>query len=202
MQLRGAVKEASELLDLKKEDVCEDAADEADTSADRALAETEAAELALADPDDQPDWVDMRRRMRGSFAALNLARLEVDAQLLDHVMIELCKYWANAPPIEHCVDQLLERNIVREVQKFRFKLFGVAVETEPTPRRRSPEPAPRRRSREPTPRRRSPEPEPKSAPKPKSEPQPRTTVRRKPSTIRAPGTTKLAEARAARARQR
>lgn len=193
MQLRGAVKEASELLDLKKEDVCEDAADEADTSADRALAETEAAELALADPDDQPDWVDMRRRMRGSFAALNLARLEVDAQLLDHVMIELCKYWANAPPIEHGVDQLLERNIVREVQKFRFKLFGVAVETEPTPRRRS---------REPTPRRHSPEPEPKSAPKPKSEPQPRTTVRRKPSTIRAPGTTKLAEARAARARQR
>lgn len=95
--------------------------------------DAEAAEIALADPDDNPDWVQMRRKMRGSFAALNMAQCEVSAELLDHIMIELCKYWANAPGLEQIcpIDPQLERNIMREIQNFRFKLFGVAVEVEP-----------------------------------------------------------------------
>lgn len=98
-------------------------------------------EIAFVDPEDNPDWVEMRRKMRGSFAALNVARCEVSAELLDHIMIELCKYWANTPETENpcLIDQQLEESIIQEIQNFRCKLFDVAVIIEPEIQQLGPE---------------------------------------------------------------
>lgn len=125
--------EANDLIKLKKlspEDLNYNELDEPN-AAERAKAETEAAELAMADPDDDPDWVDMRRRMRGSFAALNRARCEINNEMFHHVMIELCNYWTRVPKIQDTIEPLLENNILREIQNFRFKLFDVAVVVDP-----------------------------------------------------------------------
>lgn len=128
-----AINEANERIDLKRVDVQHlNYKDEPElTAAQIKQAEVAAAELELADPDDDVDWVDMRRKMRGSFAAFNLARCSVSTELLDHIMMELCKYWANAQEIEDCLNPLLERNILREIQNFRFKLFNVTIDCEP-----------------------------------------------------------------------
>ncbi|XP_060856747.1 uncharacterized protein LOC132934463 [Metopolophium dirhodum] len=195
MEIHGALNEANDRIDLKRKDV-QSPCVEKPNAAERKRAEVEAAEIALADPDEEPDWVEMRRKMRGSFAALNLARCDVSAELLDHIMIELCKYWANAPELEHEIDPLLERNIMREVQNFRYKLFNVAVEIEPEleescPEAEEPEPCcirPRSSSLPPPP----PPPSPVC-----KKPKPRTASCR----IRRPATNKLAEARARQNRE-
>jgi len=195
MEIHGALNEANDRIDLRRKDV-QSPCVEKPNAAERKRAEVEAAEIALADPDEEPDWVEMRRKMRGSFAALNLARCDVSAELLDHIMIELCKYWANAPELEHEIDPLLERNIMREVQNFRYKLFNVAVEIEPELEQSCPE------SEEPEPcciRPRSsslPPPPPPPSPICKK-PKPRTASCR----IRRPATNKLAEARARQNRE-
>lgn len=136
--MRGAINEGKDLIGVKRMAAEELSANNCPTAPvpseeERAEAELLEAELRIADPDDNPDWVEMRRKMRGSFAALNMARCTVSHELLDHVMIELCKYWANAPPLDPCaaVDSLLERNIMREIQSFRFKLFNVTLDCEP-----------------------------------------------------------------------
>lgn len=191
MEIHGALNEANDRIDLKRKDV-QSPYVEKPNAAERKRAEVEAAEIALADPDEEPDWVEMRRKMRGSFAALNLARCDVSAELLDHIMIELCKYWANAPELEHEVDPLLERNIMREVQNFRYKLFNVAVEIEPELEQSCLE------AEEPEScniRLRS-----SSLPPPPPPPSPVVYKKSKPRTascrIRKPATNKLAEARA------
>ncbi|XP_025191194.1 uncharacterized protein LOC112591565 [Melanaphis sacchari] len=132
-ETHGSLNKANDRFDLQHKNVeqfCEENLPFTDESP---RAEAEAAEIALADPDDNPDWVQMRRKMRGSFAALNVARYEVSAELLNHIMIELCKYWTNAPETENSslIEQQLERNIMREIQNFRFKVFDVAVGIEP-----------------------------------------------------------------------
>jgi hypothetical protein len=127
------VDEANDVIDLKKlsaQDLNYNELDEP-SAAERAKAETEAAEIAMADPDDDPDWVEMRRRMRGSFAALNRARCEVNNEMLRHVMVELCNYWSRVPKIQDEIEPLLENNILREIQNFRFKLFDVAAVIDP-----------------------------------------------------------------------
>lgn len=138
VELRGAINEGKDLIGVKRMAAEELSAANCPTAPvpseeERAEAELLEAELRMADPDDNPDWVEMRRKMRGSFAALNMARCTVSHELLNHVMIELCKYWANAPPLDPCVavDPLLERNIMREIQSFRFKLFNVTLDCEP-----------------------------------------------------------------------
>lgn len=139
----AAINEANELINVKKTDVNPKADyEDEEAVAERCRLEKEMAEIAMADPDDDPDWVEMRRRMRGSFAALNLAQHEVDHELLDHIMIELCKYWSRAPAIEHEVDPLLERNIMREIRSFRKRLFGVAELEEPLEQQCVPPPSP------------------------------------------------------------
>lgn len=138
VELRGAINEGEDLIVVKRMAAEELSAANCPSppvpsEAERAEAELLEAELRMADPDDNPDWVEMRRKMRGSFAALNMARCTVSHELLDHVMIELCKYWVNVPPLDPCaaVDPLLERNIMREIQSFRFKLFNVTLDCEP-----------------------------------------------------------------------
>lgn len=129
----GSLDEANDLIKLKKlsaEDLNYNELDEP-SAAERARAETEAAEIAMADPDDDPDWLEMRRRMRGSFAALNRARCEFNTEMFHHVMIELCNYWSRAPKILDTIEPLLENNIVREIQRFRFRLFDVAAVIDP-----------------------------------------------------------------------
>lgn len=126
------ISEAKDVIELRKMDmkdvlhvsslVCD---------ADRAKAEIEAAEIALADPDDDPNWVAIRCRMRGSFAALNSARAYVSKELLSHMMSELCKYWASAQPIDYVIEPLMEKNIMREIENFRYKVFRVNVDIEP-----------------------------------------------------------------------
>lgn len=127
------VDEANDLIKLKrlnvKDMVCKSPLQQSEL--EKMRVEAEAAEIALANPNDDPDWLEMRSRMRGSLSALNLARCMVSSELLSHIMMELCKYWNNAESIEHEIDSLLERNIIREIQQFRFKLFNVAVDIEP-----------------------------------------------------------------------
>ncbi|XP_026819399.1 uncharacterized protein LOC113558081 [Rhopalosiphum maidis] len=137
----GCPNKANDRFDLHHKNVEPLCEEDLPSTDERARDEAEATEIALADPDDNPDWVEMRRKMRGSFAALNVARCEVSAELLDHIMIELCKYWANAPETENScqIDQQLERNIIREIQNFRFKLFDVAVIIEPEIQQRGPD---------------------------------------------------------------
>ncbi|XP_060846703.1 uncharacterized protein LOC132926368 [Rhopalosiphum padi] len=192
MEIHGAINEANDRIELKRVDIQATNCVEKPSAAERKRAEVEAAEIALADPDDEPDWVEMRRRMRGSFAALNLARCDVSTELLDHIMIELCKYWANVPELEHTIEPLLERNIMREVQNFRFKLFNVSIDIEPEIQQSCPD------AEEPEPcyiRPRS-----SSVPPPPPPSSPVICKRQKPRTAscrsRRPATTKLAEARA------
>lgn len=169
------------------------------TLEDQVRMEAEEAEIALADPDENPDWVEMRRRMRGSFAALNMAQCDVSSQLLDHIMIELCKYWASSPCTENQVEPLLERNIMREIQYFRHRLFGVAVEEEPE---RMQSPCPEQEPEEPS----EACPEPQPGPSCRKPPPPATAPcrprSRTGSRTRGPGTTKAAEARAKAAKAR
>lgn len=192
MEIHGALNEANDRIELKRVEVQSTSCVQKPSAAERKRAEVEAAEIALADPDDEPDWVEMRRRMRGSFAALNLARCDVSVELLDHIMIELCKYWANVPELEHTIEPLLERNIMREVQNFRFKLFNVTIDIEPEielsyQETEEPEPCYIR-------------PRSSSVPPPPPPPSPVICKRPKPRTAscrsRRPATTKLAEARA------
>ncbi|XP_050528170.1 uncharacterized protein LOC126898273 [Daktulosphaira vitifoliae] len=127
------IDEANEVINVKRKLVDSSNCNYEDENAavERCRLQKEMEEIAMADPDEEPDWVEMRRRMRGSFAALNLARHEIDYEMLDHIMIELCKYWAKAPPIEYEIDPLLERNITREIQNFRKKIFGIIELDEP-----------------------------------------------------------------------
>ncbi|VVC38404.1 Hypothetical protein CINCED_3A011986 [Cinara cedri] len=127
-EMHGAVDEASELVVLKRMDVRDENRSPEIAPRDVANAKTVESELLLANPETDPDWVEMRRRMRGSFAALNMCRCDVSFELLNHIMIELCKYWANLPNIEHKIDPIMERNITREIQNFRFKLFDMTPE--------------------------------------------------------------------------
>jgi len=197
--MHGALNEANELIDLKRVDVQEMNANlnvPEMTDEEIAQAELEAAELALADPDDDPNWVDMRRRMRGSFAALNLARCVISTELLDHIMIELCKYWANAPDIEHCIDPLLEKNIMREIKNFRFKLFNVNIDDEPERRADDyqslpePEEEPEMRCSG------GPSPMSSRRPSPCAPPAPMKKRSKSKASCRGPATNKLAETRA------
>lgn len=133
--MRRAVNEANDQIDVKRVDVkkmnekCKKKPKL--SAAEQARAKAEAAELELANPDDNPDWVDMRRKMRGSMAAFSEAKVTVSTELLNHIMIELCKYWANVPDLHGCpVDPILERNITREINRFRFRVFGVTIDTQ------------------------------------------------------------------------
>lgn len=159
------------------------------TDAERRREEAEAAEIALADPNDDPDWVEMRGKMRGSFSALNLARVSVKPELFNHIMLELCKYWGNAESVEHEIDPLLERNILREIQNFRFRLFNVTVDVEPERLIESP------RGPE---AERPPEENACDGPSISARPQPPSKNARRTSKAsgRGPATNKLAEARA------
>ncbi|KAE9533501.1 hypothetical protein AGLY_009139 [Aphis glycines] len=140
-ETHGCPNKANDRFDLPHKNVEQLCEEDLPSTDDSARAEAEVAEIALADPDDNPDWVEMRRKMRGSFAALNVARCEVNAELLDHIMIELCKYWANVPETEYpyLIDQQLEENIIQEIQNFRFKLFDVAIIIEPEIQQLGPE---------------------------------------------------------------
>lgn len=140
-ETHGCPNKANDRFDLPHKNVEQLCEEDLPCTDNSARAEVEVAEIALADPDDNPDWVEMRRKMRGSFAALNVARCEVNAELLDHIMIELCKYWANAPETEnpYLIDQHLEENIIQEIQNFRFKLFDVAIIIEPEIQQLGPE---------------------------------------------------------------
>lgn len=131
--MRRAVNEANDQIDVKRVDVkkMNDKCKKKPTKSavEQARAKAEAAELELANPDDNPDWVDMRRKMRGSMAAFSEAKVTVSTELLNHIMIELCKYWANVPDLHGCpVDPILERNITREINRFRFRVFGVSID--------------------------------------------------------------------------
>lgn len=182
MENHGCLNVASDRFDLPHKNVEQFYEKDLPSNNKRAQAEAEAAEIALADPDDNLDWVQMRRQMRDSFAALNMAQCEVSAELLDHIMIELCKYWANASISEHScsIDPQLERNIMREIQNFRFKLFGVVVEIEPELKQSGPdeyqesEPSKKLKSCRKQELRREPEfcrtPEPCQKPKPRQKP--------------------------------
>lgn len=132
-EMRRVVNEANDQIDVKRVDVkkMNDKFKKKPTqsAAEQARAKAEAAELELANPDDNPDWVDMRRKMRGSMAAFSEAKVTVSTELLNHIMIELCKYWANVPDLHGCpVDPMLERNITREINRFRFRVFGVSID--------------------------------------------------------------------------
>lgn len=132
-ETHGCPNKANDRFDLPHKNVEQLCEEDLRATDDSVLVEAEVVEIALADPDDNPDWVEMRRKMRGSFAALNVARCEVSAELLDHIMIELCKYWANAPETgnPYLIEQQLEENIIQEIKNFRFKLFDVAIIIEP-----------------------------------------------------------------------
>lgn len=134
IDLHEAINEAEERIEIKRLDVEEinQQCLPVLTKEEKQQAELEAAEWQLANPDEDPDWVDMRRKMRGSFAALNMARSVVSKELLEHIMIELCRYWANLPG-NFCneIDPLLKKNILREISNFRFKLFNVVIDCEP-----------------------------------------------------------------------
>lgn len=132
VEMFECISEANDVIELKKmamKDVCN--VSDLISDAERLKAETEAAEIALADPDEDVNWVAIRCRMRGSFAALNSARCYVSTELLNHMMSELCKYWASAQPIDYVVEPLLEKNIMREIDNFRYKVFRVNVDVEP-----------------------------------------------------------------------
>jgi len=141
METYGCPNKANDRFDLTRKNVEQLCGEDLPSTDDSAQAGAGVAEIAFAEPDDNPDWVEMRRKMRGSFAALNVARCEISAELLDHIMIELCKYWANAPETKnlYLIDQQLEENIIREIQNFRFKLFDVAVIIEPEIQQLGPE---------------------------------------------------------------
>lgn len=127
----GTIDDSNELIKLRRLDVKDlevGQSPKKPTMAELKRAEAEAAEIALADPNDDPDWLDMRSRMRGSMSAFNLARTIISPELLNHMMLELCKYWSNAESVEHEVCPQLERNILREIQNFRFKLFNVTLD--------------------------------------------------------------------------
>lgn len=177
---------AKDQIDLKVALVEEvDFTDPAVVAAEKEKAEREAAEIALADPDDDPNWVVMRRRMRGSFSGLRLAWKDHNTELLHHILIELCKYWSNLPAIDDEIEPLLARNIMREINNFRTKVFDMDFDGDVEPERmqscsQSQEPRPPVSAAE--------GPVPQQQPKPKS----RTSCNRN----RAPATTKLAEARA------
>lgn len=127
---------AKDQIDLKIASVEEvDFTDPNVVAAEKEKAEREAAEIALADPDDDPNWVLMRRRMRGSLSGLNMAWREKNTELLDHILIELCKYWSNLPPIDDEIEPLLARNIMREIQNFRFKVFDIDADFDIEPER-------------------------------------------------------------------
>lgn len=132
VEMFECISEAKDVIELKKmnlNDVLHVSSLTCD--ADRAKAEIEAAEISLADPDDDPNWVAIRCRMRGSFAALNTARAYVKTELLSHMMSELCKYWASAKRIDYVIEPLLEKNIMREIENFRYKVFRVNIDAEP-----------------------------------------------------------------------
>lgn len=181
-----------ELKRFKCMEVCDDSP--VITLAEQNRLQAEEAEIALANPDEDPDWVDMRRRMRGSFASLNMAQCDISSELLDHIMIELCKYWAKAPCTENQLEPLLERNIMREIQNFRYKLFGVAVEDEPE---RMQSPCAAQQESEEAQQSVCPEPQPgPSCRQPPPAANPCRPKSRSGSCPRRPGTNKASEARA------
>lgn len=132
VEMFECISEAKDVIELRKMDMKDVVHVSSLTcDADRAKTEIEAAEIALADPDDDPNWVAIRCRMRGSFAALNSARAYVSIELLSHMMSELCKYWASAQRIDYVIEPLMEKNIMREIDNFRYKVFRVNVDAEP-----------------------------------------------------------------------
>lgn len=146
-EMHEAVDEANDQLVLKRVDVRNENCNNelpSMTSEQKAAAENEKAEIMMANPESDPDWVDMRRRMRGSFSSLYVARCDVSNELLDHIMTELCVYWKKLPCVDHKIDPLLERNIMREIYNFRFKMFnipaGESPPTNPEPERLQPPP--------------------------------------------------------------
>lgn len=133
-EMHEAVDEANDQLvlnrvDVRKENCINDSPQM--TPEQKAIVEIEKAEIMIANPESDPDWVDMRRRMRGSFSSLNVARCDVSNELLDHIMTELCVYWKKLPCVDHKIDPFLERNIMREIHNFRFKMFGLPAEEYP-----------------------------------------------------------------------
>lgn len=203
--MRKVLDEANDRIVMKRMEAreleCHDK--EEPTAEEKARAETEAAEIALADPSEDPNWVVMRRRMRGSFAALNLGRCDISSELLNHMMIELCNYWRNLPCIDYQIEPLLERNIIREIQNFRFRLFGKPVVVEPDYSQSCPspeqdvcrEPSPDVRYEQASDVRCEPEVYCEPAPEVNREPAPAKKPKSRASS-RGPATNKLVEARA------
>lgn len=114
----------------------------------KAEEETRKAELALANPDEDPDWLEMRPKMRGSFASLQKAMAEIRPELLNMIMIELTRHWAKLPCLDPCdkIEPLLERNILREIKDFRCRMFNAADESEePEPEQTNQPVCPRKR---------------------------------------------------------
>lgn len=139
MDMQHIINEAKDQFDLRDLETPDMSCDpEIQMSAEeaqmKAEEDTRKAELALANPDEDPDWLEMRPKMRGSYASLQKAMTEVRPELLNMIMIELTRHWAKLPCLDPCdkIEPLLERNIWREIRDFRCRLFNAADE-EPEP---------------------------------------------------------------------